>query len=75
MTAPRPISGDNPYTGAYQVKQFDTTFPPAESVLDALADPPAAGIAAELSPDMLLLENTHPPVGAGGTVVPAVPGT
>ena len=71
----RPLAGTNPYTGAYQVKQFDTTLPPRESVLDALDSPPAAGIAAEVSPDMLFLENTDPPLGAGGgTAVPSVPG-
>jgi hypothetical protein len=50
----------------YQVKQYDTTIPPRESVLDALNAPPAAGIAAETSPAHVFNENTHPPVGAGG---------
>lgn len=66
MTAPGPVPGANPYTKAYQAKQFDCSWPPAESVLDALADPPAAGIAAEVSPDNVFEENTNPPVGAGG---------
>lgn len=66
MTAPGPVPGANPYVGTYQVKQFDTTWPPHESVLDALADPPDAGIAAETSPDHVFAENTDPPVGAGG---------
>lgn len=66
MTAPGPVPGTNPHTLTYQVKQYDTTIPPRESVLDALADPPDAGIAAETSPDHVFAENTNPPVGAGG---------
>ena len=66
MTAPGPVPGSNPFTPLYQFKQFDTSIPPQESVLDALASPPAAGIAAETSPDHVFNENTDPPVGAGG---------
>jgi hypothetical protein len=66
MTAPGPVPGTNPHTLSYQSKQFDTTWPPHESVLDALANPPAAGIAAETTPDHLFAENTDPPVGSGG---------
>ena len=75
MTATPPVGGVNPHLLTYQVKQHDTSIPPQESVLDALASPPAAGIAAEVSPDMLFLENTDPPIGAGGTTRPAIPGT
>lgn len=63
---PTPVAGSNPFTGNYQVKQFDTTWPPHESVLDALANPPAAGINAEATPDVVFNERDHPPVGAGG---------
>ena len=75
MTAPGPIAGDNPYTGAYQTKQYDTSIPPKESPLHALSDPPEGALDATASPSKLFLENTHPPVGAGGTVVPVIPGT
>lgn len=66
MTAPGPVPGTNPHTLAYQTGQFDTTWPPAKSVLDSLATPPAAGIAAEVTPDIVFDERDHPPVGAGG---------
>lgn len=66
MTAPNPVSGVNPWTLAYQNSQFDTTIPPKQSPLDALTTPPAAGITAEVSPDNVFLENTDPPLGAGG---------
>lgn len=66
MTAPGPVPGTNPHTLSYQSKQFDTTIPPRESVLDALASPPAAGITAETSPAHVFAENTNPPIGAGG---------
>lgn len=77
MTAPSgPLAGDNPYTGAYQTKQFDNSWPPAESALHALADPPAGALAATSSPDKLFLENTDPPLGGGGgSTSPEVPGT
>lgn len=63
---PTPIAGSNPFPGAYQVKQFDTSWPPAESVLDALATPPAAGIEAEISPDRVFDSRDNPPPGSGG---------
>lgn len=66
MTAPGPVPGTNPHTGSYQSKQFDSSWPPAESVLDALAAPPSAAIAAETSPAHLFNTRDHPPVGAGG---------
>ncbi len=76
MTAPSgPLAGSNPYTGTYQTKQYDTSIPPVESPLHALADPPTGALAATSSPDKLFEENTDPPAGAGGTVTPVVPGT
>lgn len=66
MTAPRPVAGPNPYTLMYQVAQYDTTIPPKETPLDALNQPPQAGVDASSSPDKLFAENTDPPVGAGG---------
>lgn len=63
---PTPVAGSNPYVGGYQAKQFDTTWPPAESVLDALADPPDAGIDAENTPARVFAVRDNPPVGAGG---------
>lgn len=63
---PTPVAGRNPYVGGYQSKQFDTTLPAAESVLDALDDPPAAGIAAETTPDHVFGSRDTPPVGSGG---------
>lgn len=63
---PSPVAGRNPFVGAYQAKQFDNTWPPAESVVDALATPPAAAVEAESSPDHVFDVRDHPPVGAGG---------
>lgn len=64
---PVPISGTNPYTGAYQTRQFSTAIPiKTVSVLDALANPPAAGITAETTPTHVFNVRDHPPVGAGG---------
>ena len=64
MTAPGPIAGANPYAGTYQVEQFDTTNPPAKSVLDVLSAPPAAGITAEPTPANVFeardWQNAHP---------------
>lgn len=57
---PSPVAGANPFPLTYQTKQYDTTIPPRESPLDALANPPAAGIAAETSPDEVFEENTNP---------------
>jgi hypothetical protein len=64
--------GANPWTLAYQQGQFDSWLAGGQSpmstntVLDTLASPPSAGITAEASPSILFLENTQPPVGAGG---------
>ena len=75
MTAPGPLAGSNPWTGAYQTKQYDDSHPPKESPLHALADPPEGSIEAQASPSKLFLENTDPPVGAGGIAPPRIPGT
>lgn len=65
MTAPGPVPGANPWIGTYQVKQYSTHIPPlTNSVLDALASPPASGVTAE-NPTNIYLENTNPPVGSG----------
>jgi hypothetical protein len=70
MTAPTPLYGSNPYTGAYQKGQFDTTFPGGNTpnstgtVFDALANPPEGAVEAAVSPDKVFLENTNPPPGA-----------
>lgn len=73
MTAPGPVPGTNPYTGAYQTQQYDQGLSASlphgyadSSVFDALNAPPAAGVSAQTSPDHLFEENTNPPVGAGG---------
>lgn len=67
MTAPGPVSGANPYTLAYQSSQFSTAVPAkTKSVLDALANPPAAGITAETTPAHVFAARDTPPVGAGG---------
>ena len=66
MTAPGPLAGLNPWTKTYQTEQFDTTQPPAKSVLDSLATPPAAGITAETTPAHVFAERDNPPPGAGG---------
>lgn len=81
MSAPVPVQSNfqanaqmqHFYTAAYQTEQFDqghgADLPHGygdRSVFDALAAPPAAGVAAQSSPDKLFLENTDPPVGAGG---------
>ena len=42
MTAPGPVDGTNPYTGTYQTKQYDTSWPPAEVAPAALATTPGA---------------------------------
>jgi len=57
MSAPVPVPGPDPllFTATYQTRQFDTTLSPnevginggASGVLDAMANPPASGIAAE----------------------------
>lgn len=67
MTAPTPLYGANPYTLAYQSRQFDVQDDyrsTGQTVLDALVNPPAAGIAAEASPSIVFAENTNPTVGA-----------
>lgn len=73
MTAPGPVPGTNPWTGTYQTEQYDKGHGSDQphgygdrSVFDALATPPADGVEAQSSPDKLFLENTDPPVGAGG---------
>ena len=78
MSAPLPQQGSvNPYIGAYQTKQFDQGHAATAGVpysgttaLDALANPPAAAVAAAAAdlPNSKgqLPEATHPPVGAGG---------
>ena len=74
MTAPSgPLAGSNPYTGTYQTKQYDTSIPPVESPLHALADPPTGALAATSSPDKLFEENTNPPDGAGGSLDVVIP--
>ena len=74
MTAPSgPLAGSNPYTGKYQTKQYDTSIPPVESPLHALADPPTGALAATSSPDKLFEENTNPPDGAGGSLDVVIP--
>ena len=66
MTAPAPVPGNNPWQLTYQTKQYDTTVPPQYSVLDALAEPSQAALAAEVSPANVFAENASPPPGAGG---------
>jgi hypothetical protein len=67
MTAPGPVAGANPYTLGYQTEQFSTAVPiKTKSVLDSLATPPAAGIAAETTPTHVFNTRDHPPIGAGG---------
>lgn len=67
MTAPGPVAGANPYTLAYQTSQFSTAVPiKTKSVLDSLANPPAAGITAETTPAHVFNVRDNPPVGAGG---------
>ena len=74
MTAPSgPLAGRNPHTGTYQTKQYDTSIPPVESPLHALADPPTGALAATSSPDKLFEENTNPPDGAGGSLDVVIP--
>ena len=74
MTAPSgPLAGSNPYTGAYQTKQYDDSIPPVESPLHALADPPTGALEATSSPDKLFEENTNPPDGAGGSLDVVIP--
>lgn len=68
MTAPVPPQGTyNPWTGAYQTQQYDigtAGSPPrgysGSSILDDLANPPAAGVTASVSPDVVFNENTNP---------------
>ncbi len=70
MTAPGPIAGSNPYTGAYQTEQYDTTVPPAKSPLRALDDKPGvlpapgSAVDGDVSPDKVFAardyQNSHP---------------
>lgn len=71
MSAPIPESGPNPWTLAYQTSQFGVDTPPSATtpsttVFGHLASPPASGVTASSSPDKVFLENTNPPIGAGG---------
>jgi hypothetical protein len=71
MSAPIPESGPNPWGLAYQNSQFGVDTEPAATVpsftvFGHLATPPSSGVDASSSPDKLFLENTNPPVGAGG---------
>lgn len=77
MTAPGPLAGDNPYQLAYQTEQYDKGHSAGlphgygdVSVFDALDEPPSDGVDAQSSPDHLYLENTDPPIGAGGNTGP-----
>jgi len=53
MSAPGPVPGSNPWGLTYQAKQFDSwvaggqTPSSARTIFDTLANPPAAGVAAE----------------------------
>jgi hypothetical protein len=70
MTAPTPLYGANPYTGAYQKGQFDTSFPGGNTpvstgtIFDALESPPSAGVTAAVSPTVEFAEATSPTPGA-----------
>jgi hypothetical protein len=80
MTAPTPPQGTyNPWTGAYQTQQYDIGTAAStprgysgSSILDDLANPPAAAVTASSSPQHVFNANTNPPVGAGGNE-PGVP--
>jgi hypothetical protein len=50
MSAPVPVDGVNPYTQAYQSKQFDAgvVASSGRAVLDSLASPAASAVAAAL---------------------------
>lgn len=49
MSAPLPLSGENPYSGMYQKRQFGVgnLNPTPNRVADYLADPPDSLVAAE----------------------------
>jgi hypothetical protein len=70
MTAPTPLYGSNPYTGAYQSSQFDNWAAGGiapwsrGTVFDALENPPAAGVTASVSPTVEFAEETSPTPGA-----------
>lgn len=72
MTAPTPLYGSNPYTGAYQKAQFDSwagggnTPWSTGTIFDTLETPPDGAVDAAVSPDKVFAENTNPPPGAGG---------
>lgn len=78
MTAPTPLYGSNPYTGAYQKSQFDSWAGGGNTpwsngtIFDTLVNPPAGAVAAATSPDKVFAANTSPPVGAGDNE-PATP--
>lgn len=48
MSAPLPLSGQNPYTAGYQKRQFGlgNLNPTPNHEFDVLANPPASGVAA-----------------------------
>lgn len=81
MSAPMPLAGANPYTGAYQSRQFDSTQPTgmltwgASTVFDDLANPPAGAEEAAESPDVLFDSRVNPPVGADGNEPSGAPGS
>jgi hypothetical protein len=60
MTAPGPIAGSNPYLGAYQTKQYDTTVPPVETPLHALDDAPGAPAAGTFAGSNALTSSASP---------------
>ena len=74
----QPIAGSNPYTGAYQTRQFDeglasgTSPVSTYSVLDSLESAPSAALAAQTAdlPNSSgqLQAQLNPPVGAGGNI-------
>lgn len=71
MSAPIPESGPNPWGLTYQTSQFGTDTPPSATtpsftVFGHLSNPPSSGVDASSSPDKVFLENTNPPIGAGG---------
>lgn len=70
MTAPTPMYGSNPYTGTYQKSQFDAWAGGGNTpwsngtIFDTLVNPPAAGVAAAVSPAVEFAEETSPTPGA-----------
>jgi hypothetical protein len=60
MTAPGPIAGANPHVGTYQTKQFDTSWPPAETPLHALDDPPVTPAAGSFAGSNAIASSSSP---------------